>query len=171
MKTLSWLGVWGGLLTLLSAPSYTSERQVTATSQLRLQVVAACQLAANSGVSAQLNFGEHSQLNHLITAQTALDASVHVRCSESTSYQITINQGLHAESVFSRRMQHSSGGEYLAYQLYQDVARTRVWDDSEGLSAVGTGALQQHVVYGALLPQITPPAGVYQDQLIITVRW
>lgn len=156
---------------LLSVPANSQERQVQASSQLLIQVEPVCQLLANAGVAARLNFGEHSQLLHHAFAQTAMDASIRVLCSDSTTYQITINQGLHGDTISNRRMQHSAGGEYLAYQLYQDVARTQVWDDTTGLSGTGTGSMQQHVVYGVLPPQVTPPAGAYHDQLIITVSW
>lgn len=163
------------LLGLLPAPlvwSQAFDRTVSASTQLRLQVVASCQFFnQQEGPQAALHFGEHASLTTHVFGQTPTNTSIRLRCSPATTYRITINLGQHGGDILNRRMAGSAGQSFINYQLFTNTTRTQVWDDVVGVTGQGTGTVQQYPVYGYIPPQQTPTAGLYSDQLVITVVW
>lgn len=138
-------------------------------------VICSCSVAVDSHVA----FGVFDPL-----PGTAQDAAGHftVTCDLTLglldTYTVALSKG-GAGSYSPRRM--SSGALTLNYNLYTDAARTTVWGDGTGGSAIVSDpsllTLLGHVVrtydvYGRILPnqQSTWP-GSYADTIVITVTY
>lgn len=99
-------------------------------------------------------------------------SSLAVTCTPDTAFVVTIDGGQYA-SAGERRMADAVGARFLAYELYSDAARTRVWgaSASEGVSATMTGATAMSFpVYGRI--EAAPAtAGAYSDVVTVTVSF
>ena len=111
-------------------------------------------------------------------ASTPVDASatVGVQCTSTTPYTVALDAGLNAGGAgqFSGRKM-KNGSSLLSYQLYQDSARSTVWGDGTGGSAVvsgtGTGSVQSLSVYGRLPSLNGAVPGDYADTVTIVVTY
>ena len=66
-----------------------------------------------------------------------------------------------------------NGEERLAYDIYQDDARSIVWGNTSDtqVAVTGTGASQTRIVYGSMAAgQIVAP-GSYVDSILVTVTY
>jgi spore coat protein U-like protein len=72
-------------------------------------------------------------------------------------------------------MRSSAGDFSLDYNLYRDSARTEVWGDGTGSTAihagVGTGIPVQFNLYGRISGRQNVRADIYNDSVIVTVEW
>lgn len=61
----------------------------------------------------------------------------------------------------------------MAYELYQDASRSKVWgnDGDALLSATGTGLAETKTVYVRVPQNQNVPAGTYTDTIIATVSF
>ena len=113
-----------------------------------------------------------SAASGLSTALTTT-GSLSVTCTNNDAYRISLNAG-GSGNVAARRMQ-SALGNNVNYQLYTDAARTVVWGDGTGgtamYTAVGTGLAQTVPVYGLVPTQTTPPPGSYTDTITATIAF
>lgn len=100
-------------------------------------------------------------------------ASVSPRCTNTTPYQLGLNDGLHA-SGSTRRMK-SAAGAYVTYELFRDSGRAQRWGNLQSIDTVagtGSGGAQSVPVYGRVPTQSpTPAAGVYSDTVTVTVYY
>ncbi len=117
-----------------------------------------------------LNFGNSvGLLTSAVNATTALG----VQCSNGTPYNVGLDGGQNSGgNINARKM--ALGASSIAYQLYQDSARSAVWGNTIGTNTVtgtGTGITQSLTVYGQVPPQPTPPAGTYNDTITVTVTY
>ncbi|RCX31307.1 Csu type fimbrial protein [Thioalbus denitrificans] len=106
----------------------------------------------------------------LLTANIDTTATISPQCTNTTPYQIGLDDGLHASGT-TRRMQ-SSGGQYVTYELYRDSGRSQRWGNTENVDTVtgtGSGAVQPVTVYSRVSPQNTPAAGNYSDTVTVTI--
>ncbi|WP_456107176.1 Csu type fimbrial protein [Pseudomonas mangiferae] len=122
-----------------------------------------------------LNFGEHPSLDNIVEGSSVGaggGSSFGLQCSSGTNYSVAIDSGLYSSGT-QRRM--SNGSAFIAYNLYQDTARTVAWGNGSNggsvLSGTGSGAAQEIVVYGRVPVQATPAAGTYLDTVQVTVTW
>ena len=63
-------------------------------------------------------------------------------------------------------------GRQITYGLFRDVARLQPWGTTIGgntVSGTGSGGTQSVTVYGRIPPQPTPPPGLYQDNITVTI--
>jgi len=116
-----------------------------------------------------MDFGTQGLLN------TAVDitATVAPQCTNTTPYQIGLDDGLHATGI-QRRMQNAVTGRYVTYGLYQDVGRSLRWGNTLGadtVSTTGTGNPQPRAIYGRVAAQSTPPSGTYSDTITVTITY
>src|SRR5690606_2594910 len=107
---------------------------------------------------------------------TNLDAETNlaVTCTTSTPYNIGLSAGDVSGSTIENRLMAGTTGaaNTVAYQLYQDPARTAVWGDTQTtdtVSGVGAGTTQTIPVYGRVPPQDTPEPDTYQSTVTATV--
>lgn len=144
------------------AGTATSSFNVTAT------VIDVCAVS-----TADLGFGTYSPI-----AGSALDGTttITVTCTLGTPYNVRLDGGGHSGgSVSTRKMQRTSGGsETMNYSLFRNVGRTQNWgetDNTDTLSATGTGVSQGHTVYGRIPASENVPTGSYSDTVNVTVSY
>ena len=119
---------------------------------------------SSSGVS----FGNYDvfAVNHTDSAGTLT-----VNCSVETPYTLKLAPG--SSGNFSQRKMFK-GGDYLAYNIYSDAARTLVWGDGTGGSVTKSGqagATEQHTLYGRIPAKQNVFVGNYLDTIIVTIEW
>lgn len=126
---------------------------------------------SNCIVDAQmLDFGTRGVLNTV----TETDSALSVTCTQGTTYTIGLNGGVTLQPPAARLMKRTTGSETISYGIYRDNARTLVWGNSAGVdtkAGSGTGAAQNHGVYGRVPAQTTPVAGTYTDTIVVTVTY
>jgi len=94
--------------------------------------------------------------------------------SQGNFYTLSIDSGFSGD-VSNRMMQ--SGTSRLAYNLYKDPARTRIWGDGNA----GATPLVQRInqfflirnvpVYGRLFANQDPVPGLYSDTVFVTIEF
>jgi len=109
-----------------------------------------------------------------VTGQT-----INLTCTKGSAYTVGLGDGLQAVSVGGRRRM-VSGSNYLAYDIFKSAGTTR-WgsvgsarrasSDAEVNPGNGLGNGGQIFNYNAKIytDQTTPPAGTYQDSVILDV--
>jgi spore coat protein U-like protein len=135
-----------------------------------------------SVTSVGLAFGAYDPI-----APTADDtaATVTVTCvyvppgARSVNYTLTLSEGMGGASSGARQM--ASGRDRLAYNVYGDPARTRVWGSGGAGTVVATGSMTvgpgvgnstrtaTHVVYGRTPALQDAAPGTYLDALVLTL--
>ncbi|WP_159564973.1 Csu type fimbrial protein [Budvicia diplopodorum] len=122
-----------------------------------------------------LNFGQYSSLANLINGQsTGTSGAVQIQCTTSLPYTVILDNGQNASGSQRRLIGGvSPSNAYISYSLFQDAARTLPWNSTGAgiLSAVGTGAAVDIIVYGQVPSQTTPAQGLYSDVVLVTVNW
>jgi len=138
-----------------SAFSFTANAAVTKTCTIT---------AANN-----LNFGTPASL---LTANVDATTTLQTQCTNSTAFQIGLDNGQNASGT-TRRMLGSSG-DLITYELYQDSGRTTRWGNtvnSDTVTGTGNGAVQTNTVYGRVAAQATPTPGTYTDTITVSVTY
>jgi spore coat protein U-like protein len=130
-----------------------------------------CSFVTVSGVA----FGAYS-----VFSPSALDSdgSITFQCNPGASgstVRITLSAG-GSQGFVQRRM--SSGGEHLGYNLFLDPARSTVWGDGTGGTAVFTVTLPSsgwstitQPIYGRVPARQDVGAGDYLDSILVTMNW
>ncbi|MDD3764939.1 MAG: spore coat protein U domain-containing protein [Nevskiales bacterium] len=125
--------------------------------------------ACNPTFSVQnIDFGTQG----LLTAAIDTTATLSPQCTNTTPYQVGLDNGLHA-SGNTRRMQ-SSGGQYVTYELYRDAGRSQRWGNTQNvdtLGGTGAGDAQNVTIYSRVASQNTPPSGDYSDTVTVTIYY
>lgn len=122
---------------------------------------ASCTVSAST-----MDFGTMTDVQTAVDSSAALSAT----CSASTPYAISLGDGLNATGPMQRAMIH--GGQQLAYGLYQDSARLAAWGaGGNAMAATGSGLPQSQTIFGRIPAQVTPPPGIYQDTVVVTVSY
>lgn len=112
------------------------------------------------------------------SANTDVNSTVTVNCSNSLPYTVGIDDGAFAGAIGTHPRQMNSGGSRLGYQVYTNAPGGTIFDNNVGggagpniISATGTGASVPITVFGRLPIQATPAAGAYTDTLTVTVSY
>lgn len=117
-----------------------------------------------------LDFGTFGLLNSAITSN---GSPITVQCSRGTPYQIGLDAGLNGSGDINARKM-VLGGNSIIYQLYRDSTMTQVWGNTLNTNTVagtGDGMPVNVPVYARVPVQTTPPAGSYQDTVIVSVTY
>jgi spore coat protein U-like protein len=149
----------------LGATAYAAT-SVTSTFNVKMTIVSQCLAATTSN----LNFPNTGVLSAAVPASTTLQ----VQCTNSTPYNIGLNQGANGSSVTTRQMKGSTAGALISYALYSDAAHTANWGNTIGtdtVAATGNGAAQSYTVYGQVPAQTTPAPDSYSDTITVTVTY
>lgn len=118
-------------------------------------------------------FGNYDPV--VANASAALDATgtITVACTKGATSSIGLNLGSNGSG--STRRMSSGGGNYLAYELYSNAARTTVWENSgAGLLSTGVSpskAARTFTVYGRVAGNQDVSAGGYTDTVVATVNF
>ena len=115
----------------------------------------------------------------VVSAFSTVSQTVSVNCTKGSAYTVGLGDGTHPVSVGGRR-QMMSGGNYLAYDIFQSAGTTR-WGSvgaarrasstAEVNPGNGLGSGSQIFNYNARIytDQATPPAGTYTDSVVLDV--
>ena len=115
----------------------------------------------------------------VVSAFSTVSQTVSVNCTKGSAYTVGLGDGTHPVSVGGRR-QMMSGGNYLAYDIFQSAGTTR-WGSvgaarrasttAEVNPGTGLGSGSQIFNYNARIytDQTTPPAGNYTDSVVLDV--
>lgn len=132
----------------------------TASFNVSVQVLAACSISATN-----MNFGGITTGTTNLTDATS---SLTINCPNGTPYTIALSNGANYSST--RRM--AWGASHIAYDLYQDNARTTQWTAGNTISASGNGADQTLTVYGRIhAGQSISYTGSYSDTIVATITY
>ena len=126
-------------------------------------VLANCTVAATD-----INFGSQG----ILAANIDTTGSVSVSCTSGTAYNVGLDDGHQNAGPAGRAM--ALGASRVGYGLYRDGARSLQWGNTIGTNtagATGSGSAQPLTIYARVPPQITPPAGTYQDIIVVTVTY
>lgn len=154
-------------IALLSAGTYPS---CGTASNGSFPFTASASVARQCTVSTtDLDFGSKGPL----TSAALASSTITTQCTNTTAYQIGLDNGINASGT-TRRMRRSSSGDYLSYELYSDAARSLRWGNTlnvDRVGATGNAAQQSFTVYGKVPAQTTPQAGTYTDTVKVTVTY
>ena len=138
-----------------------------------------------TALATPLAFGPYSSPGG---ARVDSSATVQVNCTPAylllactVSYTVGLSHGA-VGSPGARQL--GSGSARLAYGLYRDAARSTPWGDGGGSGAVVGGSIstsllglvcapgaRSHTVYGRIPANQNVPAGLYQDQVVLTITY
>ncbi|KVL51682.1 spore coat protein U domain-contain protein [Burkholderia cepacia] len=138
------------------------------------QIVTGCGVAG--GTSSGLNFGTLDFGAHPAVASGNVSAStsgsaLQIECSPGSTLKMTVDGGTHPSAGNAQRNLQGPGGAQIAYQLYGDVAHTKVIGVGQAISipVSGTATLP---IYGVLtLPGGAVRVGTYTDVAQITLSY
>jgi len=141
--------------------------------------------SAATNVSTTFGVTATVQSTCLITATTmsfgtyngaAANASstVSVTCSNSTTYNVSLNPGSASGATVANRKMSGPSSSLLNYNLFSDSARTLNWGQTVGTDTVtgtGSGSSQSLTVYGQLPASQYVAPGAYADTITATVTY
>ena len=119
-------------------------------------------------VTADLAFGNYTGVQDDDTA------TVSVTCTNTTDYEIALDDGTTAGGSIATRKMVGPNAATLNYRLYSDAGRTTVWGETAATDTVadtGDGAAQAKTVYGRVLGGQYPEPGAYTDTVRATVNY
>ncbi|MGF9693816.1 spore coat U domain-containing protein [Rhizobium sp. 0TCS1.26] len=155
------VAVAGIVVALTPAPSFSQ----TSTANFNVQITIQAECQINSATN--LNFGTSGVIDTNIDAASAIA----VQCTQGVPYAISLNGGTTPGGTVAARLMAGPGGATIGYSLFTNAERTAVWDETNTVPGTGTGAEQVYPVYGRVVPQATPAAGVYQDTVTATLTY
>jgi spore coat protein U domain-containing protein, fimbrial subunit CupE1/2/3/6 len=111
-------------------------------------------------------FGNYDVFN---ATPTDSAGTINYSCPPPTVPTVTIDLGL-AFGNGTRRMTITTGGEWLAYEIYVDAARTQVWSSTLPVTLpTGNGNIIPY--YARAFAQQDVSVGTYNDTLVITFNF
>ena len=103
-------------------------------------------------------------------------APIAVSCTPGTTYAIGLDRGMHGDGQL-RRMRDPASGEYLAYEIFSDGARSAPWGGRNGIDTISGqaepgGERRIYYAYGEVDQQAARiEAGNYSDSVVVTVNF
>ncbi len=150
----------------LSAVPGLSQTAVNSSFNVQITITASCQI--NS--AGALNFGS----NGVISANIDAQSTIAVQCTTGTPFNLGLGAGAGAGATVANRLMTGPASATVGYSLYTTAARSTVWGNTintDTQAGTGTGAAQNFIVYGRVLPQTTPAAGTYNDTVAVTLTY
>ena len=154
----------------------------------KLAALIACALVAGTAGAATtcqigatgLAFGNY---DILASAPNDSQANVLVTCTRDggppgITVMMALTEGQYGSSINARRMANTSmPGEFLAYGLYTDAGRSKVWGFSTGVNTMSSpmsvpnkdSASTTFIIYGRVPAQQDVAVGSYSDLVQVTV--
>jgi spore coat protein U-like protein len=159
-----------GLSLLVAVASFAGTAATTNTNNITASVAPKCTIGAFS-----IAFGAYDPFSAAPLDQTG---TVSINCTKGTSGVISLNLGTNASGTIRRMQDTGAAGNYLTYEIYNDAARTTVWNAANtmtlGPSASKNTALSA-TAYGRIVAGQDAQAGSaglnYQDTIVATVTF
>ena len=156
-------------LVLLCACSSAAYADTSATLSVSASIVAGCLVNSTGGLYGNLNFGTYSALS-TAAVTVALAGGVTLQCTPGVSVSMQVNGGLN--NVSGRHLKIGSGTAQIAYQLFQDAARTQSLGIAQSVNVPYTNANAISLpIYGYVLLPGNQPAGTYSDTLQVQLSY
>jgi len=119
-----------------------------------------------------LDFGS---IPGVITSNSDQTSTIGMTCTGRTAWQVGLNNGNNASGSI-RRMRLGATGNYVAYELYNNPARSSAtrWGNTLTTDTVpgsGTGVAQSLTVYGRVPAPQSAAAGSYSDIITVTINY
>jgi spore coat protein U-like protein len=153
---------------VLAAPAQAAD---TADFKVLIDIDASCDVVSTQNIDFDTQFANPGTLN--------ATGEVVVQCTNGQAYDVQLDGG-GSNDISARRMVNAAGTDSVAYQLYQDAARSNVWGQTDGTDTVsgtgtgyGTGAAfdRVHTVYAQATLAGDELAGAYEDTVTATVTF
>ena len=125
----------------------------------------------NFSAASSMNFGSYNPRTH---KRRPLDstANVQIRCTKNVTATISMNNGQNYSAPNRQMINPVVAGNYLAYQLYRDSARTAIWDTSNTVTYHATTSAPASItVYGRIFQNQNPVGGSYTDTILVTASF
>ena len=127
-------------------------------------------VSANCTISSgALAFGAYDPV--VANASTNLDqtSTITVACTKGSTSTVSLDNGSNA-SGSTRRMK--SGTVYLTYEMYNDSARSVVWNSTNTVSyTAASKAATGLTLYGRVAAGQDVPSGSYTDSVVATINF
>ena len=163
------------LIMCSSARAATATATFTVTATLTNGCIFGSSLSSPTTNLGTLNFGSFPSVpTNVDVTSTSGAGSVVVTCTPGTTVAIGMDYGIHGGSAAQRYMANSGATATLAYQLYQNAARTVVWGTGAQAMTISSfpSTTQTYPVYGRLFSFTTSPtAGTYTDTVTVTLTY
>lgn len=160
-----------GIAAFANSGAATAQTTGSSTGNLRVQATVLTQCTVQD---ATLDFG---QVSSLPRASQPPQTDIRITCTTGVPFTVGIGNGENASSGVRRMLRQggngSGAGDYLAYDLFKEIALANRWGDAvvaERVSGTGTGATQTTPVFGKLLPS-TSGGGNFVDNAVITIYY
>jgi len=145
-------------LVLLCTCTATVNAALTAALPVSASIVAGCLVNSTGGLYGTLSFGTYSALS-TAPVTVALAGGVTLQCTPGVS-------------VSGRHLKMGSGTAQIAYQLFQDAARTQSLGIAQSVNVPYTNANAISLpIYGYVVLPGNQPAGTYSDTLQVQISY
>ena len=155
------------LVALIAAPTAAQAAQATANLTVSATVIHNCVIS-----TAAVAFGNYDPVGANAAADLDGTGTVTISCTKGSTATIGLGLGSNASGAI-RRMTDGSGN-FLTYELYQEVGHSTVWNEGAGLlspAAAPSKAARDFTVYGAVTSNQDITAGSYTDTVVATVNF
>lgn len=146
----------------------------TQTFQVNASIVRGCSVVSGTGGElGTLNFGSHSGVTRgVVSTQFVPHTALSLACTPGVALSMSINGGQHYASV--RNMQRAEGTERVSYRLYSSsslAANSEIGVNQTVAVPVSDASTIALTLFGVAQLTGLSPAGVYSDQLTVTLSW
>ncbi|HHK4128631.1 TPA: spore coat U domain-containing protein [Enterobacter roggenkampii] len=158
-----------GLLMAPAADAVTSQSfKVSAT------IVPGCAVATGSGgVLGTLDFGTHNGVESApVSTSFVPNGALSIACTPGVALSMSINGGQNYSTV--RRMKRSNGADVVGYRLYSSSSLAANSEIGVNQAIPVTYSNSNNIalpLFGVALLTGFSPAGMYSDQLTVTLSW
>jgi spore coat protein U-like protein len=174
MKRNRLLVTAAAVVAIVGVAIVATPRLHAATATANLSVSAS--VSANCLITAgTLAFGAYDPVFTNASTDLTGSGTFTVACTKNASgVWIGMGLGLNAGAGTVRKMRVGATANYLDYELYQEVARTNVWGNTQltGVSYVPTSKAPATItVYGTVPQNQDVEVGSYTDTVVMTVNF
>ena len=157
--------VFGGLALGTASPALA--QSATSTFSASTTVAKNCSITTTP-----VALGSYDPVVANLAAPLDATGTVVVTCTKGAGTRIDLGLGTNAAGS-TRRM--AGGGDFLAYELYQDPGRSIAWGTGAGagqaISVAPSKAARTFTVYGRVAAGQDVAAGSYNDTVLATINF
>lgn len=114
-------------------------------------------------------------LTTLGTANIDTSAAIALTCTPNAAYDVSLDLGINAGAGTQRELVNGADAtQRIAYDVYQDAARTAAWSSGAGNTVAGTatGGVAALTAYGRIPASASAvTSGSYSDSVTVTVTF